>query len=409
MTLETLEEVRRRKMPIRVRAYFRAPEAGYVESGLDERMRVAMGRLLEAVAHRWPDIRVESHDWRSALAGSKGVRENGVIELESGEGRVHIQASDLEYLHTLPRREGLPPGMVERVALFRGEEALTSALRELMEGSASSVCFTQGHGEGDPGSDDPGGFARVARALVQAGRKVERWRPQASQEAPDRCGVVAMVGPREELEEPTLEWLAHHLMRRRPFVLLLDAGAPAEGLQRVLGAYGVELTDNRLIEPHPAFRSPSDPRVSLPDLNGHFITSPLMQHRQYVGLREVRGIRYAPSAQVDVDVRTILQSSGRAWGETRRGPAPRRQVEDLRPPVSAAVAVSSRLGANDALLLKEEGELRLAVVGDTAFASNAGLQRAGGNLEFFLRTVRWVSREPPRVHVPSLPVQDILR
>lgn len=408
-TLEVLETVQRSGLKVRIRAFFRPRGSGWTEPGRDERVRVAMGRLLEAAAHRYPALTLENHDVRSPLARSLGVRENGVYELEARGRRVVVLAGDLEYLHTLSPRPGVPKGVVERVALFRGEEALASGLQELLDGRVSSVCFSTGHGEGDPTSQEPGGFARVAQALERGGRAVERWEPVAAEEAPERCGVVAMVGPRRELGAPTREWLEHHLRSRRPFVLLLDAGAPATELQSVLSAYGLELTDNRLIEPHPAFRSPSDPLITLPDLNGHFITQSLLGARQLVGLREVRGIRYGPRAQVAADVRTILQSSPQAWGETQHGPAPRKSREDLWPPVSAAVAVSSKLGANDALRLKEEGELRLAVVGDTAFATNEGLDRATGNLDFFLRVVHWVSREPPQVSVAPVPVRRILR
>lgn len=409
LTLEVLEEVHRLGVAVRVHAFFRPPEPGWVEPGGVERARVAMARLLAGAAHRVPEISVEVHDWRSPWARAHGVAENGVYVLEALSHRATILADDLEYLYTLPPRPGLPPGMVERVALFRGEEALASALRELLEGAPSAVCFTTGHGEADPVSAEPAGYARASEALGRLGRSVERWVVDPDAATPDRCGVVAMVGPRQELDPATQAWLVRHLGARRPFVLLLDAGAPAEGLGSVLRPYGLELIDNSLIEPDAAFRSPSDPRVALPDLNGHFVTTQLMDRRQLVGLEEVRGIRYGQWAQVAADVRTILQSSNRAWGETQRGPAPRFQEEDLRPPVSAAVAVSSTLGANDALQLKVPGELRLAVVGDADFASNAGLERADGNLEFFLRLVRWVSREAPRVTIPPLPVQQILR
>lgn len=407
--LAMLARLREEHLEVEVRVWIGAPPEDLRERFQQQRHRVLVGQLLAAFAHRAPGIRVRWLDpvQEASLAASDGVDREGTVILERGGSaprrRTRVYLDDLEV--------EVVRSVTDRTRMFRGEESLVSALGELLDGTPPCVCFAQGHGEGSPQDPGEAGFSRSTTALQLQGYRVEPRRLPFAAGAASGCAVVVMAGPREELGEDELRGLSSHLGEGRPLYLLLDWDSPARGLRRILRPLGLDLIPNVLVEPDPDYQVGGDQELALLDLNGHFITFPLMRQGATVAMAGTMALEYSATAQRAVDVRTLLQTSPSSWGAV--GAAPSASVgpgpEDLVAPLSAAVAVSSRLGANDALELKGADELRFSVAGDSRFASNRGAVDASGNLPFFLGTIRWLTREPPRVTIPARLVSSLVR
>jgi len=145
----------------------------------------------------------------------------------------------------------------------------------------------------------------------------------------------------------------------------------------------------------------------VPQVNRHQVTLPLLRASGRVVLQGATGIEYSRHAQKAADVRTILQASPTAWGDVPApGEEPRLDGGDLRPPVSAAVAVSTEVGSNDGRDARSPGELRLMVVGDSDFARNAMTRENPANLDFLVEGIRWITREPPRARIEPWTIGD---
>ncbi len=73
-------------------------------------------------------------------------------------------------------------------------------------------------------------------------------------------------------------------------------------------------------------------------------------------------------------------------------------LEDIKGPVSLALAVTTETGAPDSTVRKKRGEYRLVVIGDSDFIRNR-LMPIQGNADFFLNCVNWLTGEADRVTV----------
>jgi ABC-type uncharacterized transport system involved in gliding motility auxiliary subunit len=97
---------------------------------------------------------------------------------------------------------------------------------------------------------------------------------------------------------------------------------------------------------------------------------------------------------------TFIETSPRSWGETdlkslmTTGKVAFDEGKDVKGPVSIAAAVSAA-AASDAPKIEADApksETRVAVIGDSDFASNSvlGIQ---GNRDMFMNTIGWLSQQ----------------
>jgi ABC-type uncharacterized transport system involved in gliding motility auxiliary subunit len=182
---------------------------------------------------------------------------------------------------------------------------------------------------------------------------------------------------------------------------MIDSAPYMKNLSDLLARYGTKIVPNIVIEPSPSRHLAGRPVVPIPDLNGHAITDPLIEGQLRVVFNEAIGLDHSPAAQSLYDVRTILQSSAEAWGETNLSLSSggvQRDDKDLPAPVSMAFAVSSRQGSNNGTEQRPADELRMSVHGDSDYVNNTNLPYAA-NFDFFMNTVRWLTKDVDRITI----------
>lgn len=294
-----------------------------------------------------------------------------------------------------------------RTTSFRGERELAARLEDLLAARRPGIYFVEGHGEAPLGSDGPDGLSHLARELEGSDYAVGAFDLGAGAALPDDAAALVLAGPRTELEPPELARLESWLEARRPLLVMLEPAGSFAGLRGLLRRRGVDLVPNLAFEPDAAYAHADHPFAARPGLNQHAITALARSRGEGVTLRQAMGLEPFFPSRVGYDVRTLLQSSPTAWGETRiagerveLGEDP----EDLAPPLSLAFAVSSRAGSNDGLGLAGRDELRLVVVGDADWVSNRWLGADPGHRGLFLEALRWVLRKDVTSAVPAMPL-----
>jgi ABC-type uncharacterized transport system involved in gliding motility auxiliary subunit len=332
------------------------------------------------------------------------------------------------------------------------ETDIANGILRVSMGVQQTLCFLDGHREPDPFSQEthdhiegaPGhshglgvqyvlhqqhGMAKARNALESMNYKVEKISLMRSA-APDtlaHCALLVVAGPKLELLPPEITAIRAFLAAGGNALFMLDPFVRT-GLEPVLLEYGIVADDDIVIDDASHFwADPSSPAVS--DYNYHQIARDLPL-TFFPGARSL-----SPTSQriPGVNVIPLVNSSKQSFGETDPQRAHFDKGKDLSGPTTLmAVANRRPMAADDPLFRAAQAQLsgssggaagqtmtnsatgrsRIAVIGDSDFATNSFFHIMGnGNL--FLNTVNYlVAREnligveprtfePPRVNLTN--------
>ena len=294
-------------------------------------------------------------------------------------------------------------GRTER-ATSAEEQAVTNALKKLIEGKAKKLYFVQGHGEHDPTASTAEGYSAVADALKNDNFEVANLTLAQAGSVPDDASVVVVAGPRTDLLAGEADALRAFLKRGGKVHLMIDPpdkGASLE-LPNVLALareWGMELGNNLVVDASGIGRMlGTDASVPVAMPVQHPITNNFRVMTAFPLARSVTPIEGGSGGHT---AQKIIETSPQSWGETDIAglyatgqPEPNTDRGDQTGPLSLAAAASA--AAPDAPAPAEpdapKPETRVVVVGDSDFASNRyiGLQ---GNRELFLNMSNWLAQQ----------------
>jgi hypothetical protein len=152
-------------------------------------------------------------------------------------------------------------GTKESRAKPREEEALTQAIRNVLGGMKSIICFTMGHGEMslDDGTDRGLGQLKV---VLEKDNFVTRTIDTTAPDARDPfkgCDVTAVIGPRGPFKKEESEMLRTYalsggniLVASSPITADTKSGMQGAGLEPLLDPFGIKLADALAVERDPS-------------------------------------------------------------------------------------------------------------------------------------------------------------
>jgi hypothetical protein len=249
----------------------------------------------------------------------------------------------------------------------REERAITGAIRSVLGGQKTRVCFTTGHGEMSP--TDPGdrGAGALKEVLDKDNYEVATV-DLGSLDTPkplEGCGVTIVAGLRAPFAKEEAERLRTWLLEDGNLFLAaspilggsdepkLPPGQGARlvpaGLERVLGPFGIALDDDVITE--------QEADMALPSSGGFRFVAQPRQHPVTTGLVRTERSHDVPRVVVDlprsmrratepgsVNARELLGTSASAFGlRSIEGAAdwketPQKRPGDLAGPLSVAMA-----------------------------------------------------------------------
>ena len=334
-------------------------------------------------------------------------------------------------------------GRVERVE-SDAEQDLTNALIRVVEGAEQTVYFLEGHGEkahADTGRD---GYGTVSAALALDNFGVESLVLAQAGAVPDDATVVVAAGPQTDLLPGETDALGAWLDRGGKLLLLLDppvtGDEPApEGLLGLVREWGVEVGADVVVDASGVgqlFGADASVPVAA-SYPFHPITERFNLLTAYPLARSVSAVSGGPDGRI---AQPFIETGPQSWQEADIDSLATGQVEldeeagDRPGPVTIGMAVSApapvpddagdggngeESGGDDGAGADDEAdggpepgggddpapETRLAVIGDSDFASNAvvGIQ---GNRDLFLNTVNWLARQEGLISIRAREPED---
>ena len=141
-----------------------------------------------------------------------------VVVFESGDDRRVVEESDLaDYDYSALQYGGSP-----ELTGFKGEEAFSGAILELVESRKPRVLLTSGHGEAAIEEPGAGGLSGVAGLVGKENVELTSWASLGQPEVPAETDLLVIAGAKARFVEPELAAFARYLDRGGRMLVLLD-------------------------------------------------------------------------------------------------------------------------------------------------------------------------------------------
>jgi ABC-type uncharacterized transport system involved in gliding motility auxiliary subunit len=297
-------------------------------------------------------------------------------------------------------------GRTERITTST-EQDLTNAIIKVVSGQQRKIFFTQGHGEHDTASQDRDGYGSISAALGRENYGVDKLVIAQAGSVPADASVVIAAGPRIDFFPNEIEALKTYLGKNGKLLLELDPpdkpdSAPLTNLIALAHDWGMDVGLNIVVDASGMGRligtDASVPVVaSYPP---HPITERFNFLTAFPLARSVTPVMGGVNGHI---AQVFLETGPKSWAETDiRGMLATGEVAlnedkgDKKGPIPiGAVVTAASTPADPAKPPADsasKAETRVAVIGDSDFAANAGLG-IQGNRDLFMNTIGWLSQQ----------------
>lgn len=346
VTEELLSELQQQGIEVQLHTFFQPP-AGVAQDPVQVQWQNILGRVRELTAtllHQYDylggdQVTLRTHDpfgtdpRAKEVADRFGVEEADVVVVavrQAGREWRHRRLSVIGDLSVvdLPQQQQRPAGMPGQIAVpvlkdFKGEEALSSALKSLLVQGTPKVYFVRGKSR-DLGYSPVIGtnYGGLQQLLRESG--FELGEIDLARAVPPDASIVAVLEPRYEFTEAEQSVLMAYL--RRGGRLLLDYAYAATADWNVDGG-GLGQTLGFRVGPRPVFHLIPDPRSNDPGLDGsrgvsklsvvpnanHPITRRIFLGGQAIWLDEARPLELLEQETPGIRREPLLQTGPYAW------------------------------------------------------------------------------------------------
>lgn len=329
--------------------------------------------------------------------------------------KLHFGANDFLVILQYKENSGRTPRFVKQedffdvnpmngqVMGFKGEQQLTGAITALIEGKASKVYFTEGHGEHNIHDNNTvAGYGIIATQLKDNNVEAATLNLAQKGDVPDDAAAVIIAGPSIPFASIEVGAIDKYLQNNGKVFILLDPYYTS-GLETILWKYGLKYEDDLVLR---KIVGPSGAEVPFPiayiyqgGFSSQPITAKFAQANLQLGIQDARSITI-PNAQGPVPSKTspLMQTDPDSWGWISKPGAERvdpktlvyNKVTDIGGPLTIAAQYDG--GEATDPKTKESGyATRIVAVGASKFVENDLIEQVGSN--FFTNAVNWLVKK----------------
>src|SRR5216117_1640651 len=172
----------------------------------------------------------------------KVVTDESLLVLDYDGRNKTVKASEMaDFDHS-----GMAIGEGPRVAAFKGEQAITSAMIDLVEGKKKTLGYVTGHKE-PPLSEGTSPISVLKTFIENENIKFQELNLLDLDAIPADAKAVMIVGPQYDFSEREMKLLRDFWDKQGRLLLLLDPGAKTPKLRGFVNELGVKMNDDRLM------------------------------------------------------------------------------------------------------------------------------------------------------------------
>jgi ABC-type uncharacterized transport system involved in gliding motility auxiliary subunit len=294
------------------------------------------------------------------------------------------------------------------------EQALTNALKKVIEGQAKKVYFVLGHGEKDPTKGDAEGYLTAANELKNDNFDVAPLTLAQAGKIPEDANVLVIAGPKVDFLATEIDVLRAWVRKGGKVLLMIDPpekGSSVDQANLIAFAreWGMDVGKNIVVDASGIGRQVGQgPATPIAGPVPHPITDPMGNIGSAFPIA-----RTVTAIEGGVDGHTaqkILETSEQSWAEadiaglfSTGQPERNEDKGDKAGPLALAAAVSAAApdapatpppapGAPAPPADAPKPESRVVVVGDSDFASTRAIN-ISGNRDLFLNMTNWLAQQ----------------
>lgn len=366
----------------------------------DSELYSRLERLLKAYQVESPRISFEMTDQVRDISRMRQlVREFGVDEPDTvvityGDRKKLLTEMDLAEFNF--RLNDYTGGQIKELRQLKAEQAITSAILELVNPRKIIASFTVKHGEKSIYGYDDNGLTDAKRFLDRDNITPEPIELVGMSEIPvTNRDILVVAGPTRKFLDTEVNLIRRYLNSGGHALIMLDPRIES-GLEQLLPEYNLKVGNNVVVDPERQIPGAGPLQLVVGLYRDHPITSKLQTFTLFFLARSISVLDEANNVNVAAPVALTGQ---RGWGETRSelDTFKHDKGADLDGPVSIACAVEN-----------QKTGMRLVVFGDSDFASNRDIG-TGANRDLFMNSVNWLVKREMLVSIGPKTVAEMKR
>ena len=390
------------KGKVRITVFFspNTPITGDVQSLLTEYQYAAKGK-----------IDIENIDPERNLSRAKEILEKYKVVSDESllvidyEGRNKtVKASEMAEID----QSGMAFGEGPRVTAFKGEQAITSAMMDLVEGKKNTIGYVLGHKEPPLTGESPISILKtfVENENIQF-QELNLFEVPA---IPAELKAIVIVGPQYDFSEREMKLLRDFWDKQGRILLLLDPAAKTPRLDAFLNELGVKVNDDRLMV---FLRTGIQELAITRDVQAHFLgDSPITKR-----LADVRALFLGGTSSVtlepqrvranNIQLEPLLAAEKGYFAETDYNTEDQAKLQaDAKrsgggAPLNIGVSIEKGGSADERVQMNSA---RAVVVSNATFVQDNALTQDQQALDFISASVNWLlSREQLIGIAPKVP------
>jgi len=334
----------------------------------------------------------------------KVVTDESLLVLDYGGRNKTVKASEMADVD----QSGMALGEGPRVAAFKGEQAITSAMIDLLEGKKKTLGYVTGHKE--PALTAPTSPISLVKTFIENENiKFQELNLLDQPAIPAEVNAVMIIGPQYDLSDREMKLLRDFWDKQGRILVLLDPAANMPRLRAFLDELGVKVNDDRLM----IFVRTGIQELALTrDVQARFLGDSPVTKR----LADVRAIFVGGTASIvlepnrsraaNIRLEPLIQAEKGYFAETDYNSdnqiklqADAQKAADTPPTIAAS---AERGGSADTRV--QVNSSRLVAVSNATFVQDSAIMQDQAALDFVSGAVNWLlSREQMIGIAPKIP------
>ena len=348
----------------------------------------------------------------------KIVSDESQIILDYDNRNKAVKASEMAEMDQGNPMFGEPPKMIA----FKGEQAITSAMIDLVEGKKNAVGYVLGHKEPpiadappsitpsmapDQGTHSP--LSLVKTVIENENIKFQELNLFEVPEIPADLKTIVINGPQYDLSEREMKLLHDFWDKQGRILLLLDPSAKTPKLLAFVNDLGVKVNDDRLMA---MVKTGIQEMARVRDVIGNFLPeSPITKK-----LADVRGIFVGGTSSLtleqervraaNVRLQPLIQAEKGYWAEKDYNSTDEAKLQadaaaNPGTPLFIGVSIEKGGSADERV---QTNSARMVVVTNASFVLDTSITQDQQALDFMSGAVNWLlSREQLIGIAPKVP------
>ena len=334
----------------------------------------------------------------------KVVTDESLLVLDYDGRNKTVKASEMADVD----QSGMAFGEGPRVAAFKGEQAITSAMIDLVEGKKKTLGYVTGHKE--PALSAPTSPITLLKTFIENENiKFQELNLLDQPAIPADVNAVMIVGPQYDFSDREMQVLRDFWDKQGRILVLVDPAANAPRLRAFLDEVGIKVNDDRLM----VFLRTGIQELALTrDVQGHFLgDSPITKR-----LADVRAIFVGGTASLtlnpnrgqaaNIQLQPLIQAEKGYFAETDYNSDDQVKLQaDAKKAgdVPLIIAASAEKGGSaDARV--QVNSSRLIAVSNATFVQDSAIMQDQAALDFVSGAVNWLLRREQMIGIaPKIP------